>query len=321
MSKSFQEALASMLTKCFAVSCPIKEMKSNKADTIKDYKNKVNSIPFFKNTIETAIPQTDLYNVIENHFNSPLKEGKTKKKAIIIGYDGCRADALSFIDEVPNGCINYLLNTGATAKLSYCGGVNYPYFNKQETSTAPGWCSILTGIWGYKIGIASNDIKKSNEYLTNLITLVESGKIDSSAFFASWDGHFESENSTYINEKQYIKEKGLNVDFIPNKSDKELTDNVIKNIKSPNCSDYIFAIIEHPDHCGHTSGFSTKNPDYVNAYKNCEVDGRAIIDAIESRETYDSEDWLIMVTSDHGGFKKGHGAFTIQERMTFVITR
>ncbi len=321
MSISFQNSLVSFLTKCFAVSCPLKEMKSNKADTIIDYKNKVNSIDFFKNTIETAIPQTELYKYIDDHFSSPLKEGKTKKKAIIIGYDGCRVDALSFMNEVPNGGIKYLLNTGADANLSYCGGINYPYFNKQETSTAPGWCSIITGIWAYKFGIVSNDIRKDNSHLTNLTTLVESGTIDSSSFYTSWDGHFETKNSTYINEKKYTKDKNLNVNFVLGKNDTELCDNVLKDLNSKECSDYIFAIIEHTDHCGHESGFSTKNPKYVEAYKSCEIDGRKIIDAIESRDTYDTEDWLILITSDHGGFKNGHGAFTIQERMTFVIKR
>ena len=49
----------------------------------------------YENTIETAIPQTELYNIVKNHFESPLADGKTEKKAIIIGYDGCRADVLT----------------------------------------------------------------------------------------------------------------------------------------------------------------------------------------------------------------------------------
>lgn len=319
--KNIQESLVSSLTKSYAYFSPKEERKTNMADTIKEYKENVNSIPFFTNTMDTAIPQTDIYKMIEKHFNSPLKEGTTKKKAIIIGYDGCRTDALSFIDEVPNGGIRYLLNKGAKAELSYCGGINYPYFNKQETSTGPSWCSILTGIWAYKMGIISNGIKKSNKHLTNLTSLVEKGKIDSSAFYTTWDGHFKDKNATYIKEKEYVEEKGLNVKFVLDNSDEEFCKDVIDDIKSPNCTDYIFAIIEHTDHCGHESGFSTKNQKYVNAYKSCEADGRAIIDAIESRETFNTEDWLIIITSDHGGFKKGHGAYTIQERMTFIISK
>ena len=39
----------------------------------------------------------------------------------------------------------------------------------------------------------------------------------------------------------------------------------------------------------------------------------------EARETYETEDWLIIVTSDHGGIGTGHGGASIQERMTFLV--
>ena len=44
------------------------------------------------------------------------------------------------------------------------------------------------------------------------------------------------------------------------------------------------------------------------------------IDAIKARETYDTEDWLIIITSDHGGFGTKHGKASIQERMTFIVS-
>ena len=49
----------------------------------------------YENTIETAYPQTDVYDIVANHFKSELPEGKTEKKVVIIGYDGCRADILA----------------------------------------------------------------------------------------------------------------------------------------------------------------------------------------------------------------------------------
>ena len=62
-------------------------------DTEELFRQNVASVNY-ENTIETAIPQTELYNMIKTHFESELPEGKTEKKAIIIGYDGCRADIL-----------------------------------------------------------------------------------------------------------------------------------------------------------------------------------------------------------------------------------
>lgn len=44
-----------------------------------------------------------------------------------------------------------------------------------------------------------------------------------------------------------------------------------------------------------------------------------VIEAIKARKNYENEDWLIILTSDHGGFVTSHGGFTIQERMTFIV--
>ena len=294
---------------------------TNFGDKTDTYIDSVNSVEAYTNTLETATPQTEVYNIIKNHFDSPLAEGKTEKKAIVIGYDGCRADALSLLDSDSDGGIAYLLSTGATAELAYCGGVNYPYINKQDTSTAPGWCSILTGAWADTHGITGNGIEKSNDTLTLITTLVEDKTVDSSAFYVSWNGHFNGEDTTYKQEKNYVEENNLNVTFLDADDDAGTVSNTVSDISKADCSDFIFLTLEHTDHAGHDTGFSINNPDYIKAFDDIETDGRDIIDAIESRETYDTEDWLIIITSDHGGYNTGHGMLTIQERMTFIVVR
>lgn len=273
----------------------------------------------YENTIETAIPQVDLYDIISNHFNSSLPDGKTEKKAIIIGYDGCRADALTLAEKSFSG-INKMLESGASCNLVYCGGVNYPAINTQDTSTAPGWCSILTGEWADKTGVTGNGITKSLEYKTLMTSLTESGKIDSAAFITSWDGHFETDDGTYNLEKKYCEEKGLDVSFNYCSGDTVSAYTAIKDIKQEDCSDFIFAIYEGTDHAGHTFGFSTNNPIYQAGFRLNDVLAYRTLNAIENRETYESEDWLIIITSDHGGFGTSHGDESVQERMTFIIS-
>ena len=291
----------------------------NSFDTIEKYKENVASFEPYENTIETAVPQTELYNIINDHFNSPLPEGKTVKKAIVIGYDGCRADALTLCEE--DGAIHHLLTTGGSAYISYCGGVPYPVFNTQATSTAPGWASILTGQWADVHGITDNDITKSTDNLTLLTSLVEEGKADSSAFYVSWNGHFNSENATYNLEKAYCEEKALNVLFSDAGDDNGTVANTLNDVRDADCSDFIFTILEHTDHAGHGTGFDLENPDYISEFAAAENEAMEIISSIEGRDTYESEDWLIIITSDHGGFNTGHGAFTIQERMTFYVIK
>ncbi len=271
----------------------------------------------YENTIETAYPQTDLYKIIEEHFKSGLPEGKTEKKVVVIGYDGCRADILNEAQE--NGAVNYLLSNGASNNLTYCGGVNYPAENTQDTSTAPGWCSIVTGTWADVNGITGNGITKAVEPKTLMTSLVEDGTIDSSAFITKWKGHFSGNGATYLEEKAYCEKNNLDVDFELRKNKEDIHTGAMEEITSDDCSDFVFIIYENTDSAGHDFGFTYNNPVYKDGFNTEDAYGYEVIKAIEARETYETEDWLIIVTSDHGGVGTGHGGPSIQERMTFVV--
>lgn len=286
------------------------------ADTEEYFRQNVASVNY-ENTIETAYPQTDLWEIIEHHFDSDLPEGKTEKKAVVIGYDGCRADILA--EKQEEGAVSYLLSKGASNNLLYCGGVNYPEKNTQDTSTAPGWCSILTGVWADEHGITGNGITKEIEPKTLLTLLVEEGVIDSASFITKWKGHFTNDNSTYIDEKAYCEENNINVEFELRKNKKDIHTGAMAEITSADCSDFVFIIYEDTDSAGHDFGFSYNNPVYKNGFNTEDGYGYEVIKAIEARETYETEDWLIIVTSDHGGIGTGHGGASIQERMTFVV--
>jgi predicted AlkP superfamily pyrophosphatase or phosphodiesterase len=93
----------------------------------------------------------------------------------------------------------------------------------------------------------------------------------------------------------------------------------MEEITSKDCADFVFIIYENTDSAGHDFGFTFNNPVYKDSFKTEDAYGYEVIKAIEARETYDTEDWLIIVTSDHGGIGTGHGGPSIQERMTFVV--
>lgn len=289
---------------------------TDKNDTEEFFRQNVASVNY-ENTIETAYPQTDLWEVIEHHFDSDLPEGKTEKKAVVIGYDGCRADILA--EKQEEGAVSYLLSKGASNNLLYCGGVNYPEKNTQDTSTAPGWCSILTGVWADEHGITGNGITKEIEPKTLMTLFVEGELIDSASFITKWKGHFTNDNSTYIDEKAYCEENNINVEFELRKNKEDIHTGAMAEITSADCSDFVFIIYEDTDSAGHDYGFSFNNSIYKDAFRTEDAYGYEVIKAIEARETYETEDWLIIVTSDHGGIGTGHGGASIQERMTFVV--
>ncbi len=285
-----------------------------------DFETSINSLSFMENTWETALPQTEVYNLISKHFSSPLPEGKTVKKAIVIGYDGCRVDNFRLLETSKRSAVNHLLDGGGHAIFTYAGGVNYPAKNIQDTSTAPGWCSMLTGKLCDEHKINENGVPKEVEPKTLLISLVEDKTINSSAFYVSWNGHFVNKNSTYINEKKYIEDNKINSVFLDAKNDDGTKSNIINDLKQKDCTDFIFSTIEYTDHAGHASGFTLNNVNYKSGFRNADAAGMDIIDAIESRDSYDTEDWLILITTDHGGIGKEHGGPSFEERITFIIS-
>ncbi len=273
----------------------------------------------YENTIETAIPQTEIYNMITAHFNSALPDGKTAKKAIVIGYDGCRADILAEMSAGNSG-VKALVADGASLNLGYCGGVNYPEKNVQDTSTAPGWCSILTGKWATEHGVTGNNITKDMSTKTLLTSLTEDGKIGSASFITKWAGHFDRKKATYLQEKAYCEENGLNVAFNKVKENEDILSATKAEIEKEDGADFIFTIYEQTDSAGHNKGFSFNNPKYKEAFQEIDSYGYQTVNAIKARPTYASEDWLIIITSDHGGIKTNHGKASIQERMTFIVS-
>lgn len=285
-----------------------------------DFEKAIDSLDMMSNTWETALPQTAVHDIIEAHFAAPLPEGKTEKKAIVIGYDGCRVDNFCLLANSKRSAINTLLDDGGEAIFTYAGGVNFPAENIQDTSTAPGWCSMLTGVLSDIHHITGNGQPKEVEPKTLLLDLVENGSVDDSAFYVSWDGHFSKKNSTYINEKNYAKENGVDTTFKRALFDYGTKANVLKDLESKECTDFIFLTLEYTDHQGHSTGFTPSNPKYASAFRDAEATGTDFIEAIKARETYESEDWLILITTDHGGIGGAHGGPSFEERITFIVS-
>lgn len=317
MKKKILIAVAVIIVIGAAVTFYFTRYMLDPKDTEEFFVENVSAVDY-QNTITNALPQTELYSIIDEHFNADLPEGKTEKKAIILGFDGCRADILREIDKENSG-INALLEEGASLDLLYCGGVNYPAKNTQDTSTAPGWCSILTGEWADVHGVTGNDITKTMETQTLLTSITESKLADSAVFITKWAGHFSRDNATYLEEKQYCEDNKLPVTFQKCDNDKASHAYTLEEIKKEDCSDFIFVIYEPTDATGHNFGFTFNNPKYKNAFRQEDAMALESINAIKARPTYETEDWLIIITSDHGGIKRNHGKESIQERMTFAV--
>jgi len=61
-----------------------------------------------------------------------------------------------------------------------------------------------------------------------------------------------------------------------------------------------------PDTVGHILGFSPDVPRYIESIENVDREIGRVLEALRSRTGYDDEDWLIVVTTDHGGIDRTH---------------
>lgn len=283
----------------------------------KAYIKSIEKSGIFENSFENALPQTAVAKTVREHF---ANENGKRKKAIVIGFDGARADALLGIvkDGRPDETALYSalsdMRENHHLYLAFTGGIEGDKATKQETSTTPGWATVLTGEWGTKHALRTNSLDPlSKDTPTIIIEFARKGK--NCSFIAEWDVHFAN---TYIDEMAIAKEENLPITYRHPGTDKELHDDMLASID--NDDDLIFGIYEEPDVNGHESVFSNLNHRYVRSVVDCDRNAYALIEHIKQRPTYFDEDWLIIMTSDHGGHAQSHGTQKIQDRMIYIAS-
>ncbi len=83
--------------------------------------------------------------------------------------------------------------------------------------------------------------------------------------------------------------------------------------------DVVFLDFDDVDHAGHSYGFSPTIPEYIDAVETTDGYVGEILAALHQRPNYLTENWLVLVTPDHGGNLSGHGGSSLEERNTFII--
>jgi len=275
-------------------------------------------LDIFENSVEDSIPQPKIHDIILAHFEQARTDGKTPK-CLFIGFDGCRSDALANI--VPGeSAIMALQADGGGLYNAYAGG-DAPRI--QDTSTGPGWTTMLTGHWADEPGgtghtITHNGINKPVEPKLVFIQLLEQGLAKKTAFVVSWGGHFEGDGASYRNDMAYAAENNLDTLWATTANDAATFRDTMALLKAEDCPGMVMCILEHCDHAGHATGFSNKNPIYVQAFRQSDKEALELVNAVKGRETYAQEDWLIVMSTDHGGSSLGHGSQLVQCRQTWL---
>lgn len=322
--------LVTALTAIALTGCAPEDDFAKYIGKVSAYKAKDGS-DLFKNTNDEAYAQTVVHDMIMKHFESPLAEGKTTKKAIFLGYDGCRVDVLKYANDQPDGKSALLkVRDMGTLVFAYAGGPNGDESKNQATSTAPGWASMLTGKWALEEGghgVNDNGLYKKSDvetFLTKIAKMTNpfTGKTYNSSFTTSWRHH---QSVTYRDDIVLAIENGTTIDYTHCEDDEATYYDVLQRVcgqekYAPKDTDAVFLTLEGTDHAGHDIGFGIQHEEYINGFLSEDAYGYEIIKTIENRPNYATEDWLFVMSTDHGGYKKSHGGQTVLERTTWIAT-
>ena len=220
-----------------------------------------------------------------------------KFNVLMVGIDGCRPDAL-LVADTPN--IDKLWHNGA-----------YSFHVKSDTISysGPCWTSILTGVWHQKHNVISNNYSKPNiEQYPHIFSLLKkSNKNRECISVVRW---------APIN-KIMLPESGLKFNY---KKDQRVSNESISILRVMLNIDIMFIHLGEVDSIGHKSGFSVKkNSNYIKQIQKTDILIGEILSALELRQKARNENWVIILTTDHGGVAFDHGQNIDAHTNTFFI--
>ncbi len=251
------------------------------------------------------------------------------RRVLMMGIDGCRRDVMEQV--IKDGSAPHFTKIATEGHACWnmeAGGQLIGVLN-QPTISGPGWSTLFTGVFANKHGVLHNGAKFSAghfkqyphffRYLRELKPSAWLGSVvgdtwpEVNSILIAGSGENLANNNTIV-ATEVVKEGAAT---------RELTDaNVAK--EAVHCltaenPDVLFLHFLDVDHAGHQFGFSPEIPTYISTLRALDKQIGTVLEAMQKRPQFKDESWLIIVTTDHGGIKKGHGGQSPEERQIFAF--
>lgn len=250
------------------------------------------------------------------------------KKVVYIVLDGIPAD---YVERVHPKTIFDIAEKGGYAR-AYTGGEIGAY-SQTSTISAIGYMNILTGTWMNKHNVKGNSNLSPNYNYWSLFRIAKNQNKDfKTALFSSW-----TDNRTVLIGEGKSETDNLNIDFVfdgydldkvnfPDKKDKlhiyDIDSVVCRN--AANCikkdaPDLSWVYLWYTDPGYHIYGDGAYMDKYV--HKTDKLISY-IWQSVQYRQNNYDEDWMVIVTTDHGRNESGHehGGQSERERCVWIST-
>lgn len=235
--------------------------------------------------------------------------GQGAPKLLYIGIDGLRPDAL-LTAETP--AIDSLIERGVLATDARC---------EDLTFSGPNWSTILHGVHRDKHAVTTNDYRgNSLEDYPDLFAWLEQHNPEWDTIrITTWDAIYK------------FQPTGADIDIFHEYSEDgdALAAADAAQLLAGTHPDYpetdvdaMFLYIADVDVAGHAHGFHPEQHDYLRAITVADALVGQVLEAMRGRPEILDENWLVILTTDHGGsMDKGHAGNTPEKRtIPFLVS-
>ena len=229
-------------------------------------------------------------------------------KVLVIGLDGVRPDVLA---EVSTPNIDSLISEGF-----FVDDIR----SKAQTVSGPGWSSTLTGVWPDKHRVTSNDFT-GNDYASypDFLTRLETVNPEFRTFAVlDWPPLGMSASGGPLISDAVDTKFNFNGDLVGYvRADSLSVAAAVRYVRDED-PDAAFVYIGNPDVAAHDHG--ARSAEYYASIEMADAQVGDLVRAIRSRPTYQDENWLILVSTDHGHRDEGgHGGTSPEETTVFYL--